>query len=144
MIINIILCTLILKNKTFISFIINILIGILFSFPVFSAQGTAQNCINSNEEYYFSVNQSETFSVSDCILYPEKQPCKYNLSDAFPSKLFKTNLSAGNKNDHLSDHSLQLFKDFNRRYFLSDFIFKNPCYVNLSYLKDLKTTKMLC
>ncbi|MCB0728453.1 MAG: hypothetical protein KDD00_13390 [Ignavibacteriae bacterium] len=133
-----------MKNKTFISFLINILIGILFSFPVFSAQGSIENYINSNEEYYVTVNQSESFSVSESTFLPSRQFNFYHLSDSHSSKYLKTNLTAGNKDNHLSDFSLQLYKDLNRKYFLSDFILKNPCYVNLSYLKDLKTTKMLC
>ena len=111
-----------MKNKTSISFLINILVGILFSFPVFSAQGNAEHYINSHE-YYFINN---------------------HLSDALLSKLFKKNLTTCEKDDNSNDLSQRLLKDQFREYFLSDIFFKNPDFVNLSYLKELKTTKMLC
>lgn len=133
-----------MKNKTYISFLINILVGILFSFPVFSAQGSIENCINSNNKEYYSVNQSDTFSESDYYFYSANHLSNYNLSDALPSKLFKTKLTAGKKEKHLSDFSPLFLKDHDRHYYLSNIVFNYSLYVNLSYLKELKTTKMLC
>ena len=109
-----------MKNKTSISFLINILVGILFSFPVFSAQGNAEHYINSHEYYFISASQTESLNI------------------------FKKNLTTCEKDDNSNDLSQRLLKDQFREYFLSDIFFKNPDFVNLSYLKELKTTKMLC
>ena len=133
-----------MKNKTSISFLINILVGILFSFPVFSAQGNAEHYINSHEYYFISASQTESLNISDCKIKPVYHFSNNQLSDALLSILFKKNLTTCEKDDNSNDLSQRLLKDQFREYFLSDIFFKNPDFVNLSYLKELKTTKMLC
>lgn len=133
-----------MKNKTVISFLVNLLIGIIFSFPVFSSHISLEDYINSNQEYAVSDNNSGTVSVSDFNFYTAKHFNIHHLSDALPAKLFKTHLTTGNKVNHFSDFTPVLLRNQHREYFLSDIYFTNSHFVNLSYLKELKTTKMLC
>ena len=133
-----------MKNKNFISFLVNILIGIIFSFPVFSSNISLEDYVNSNQGYVVSDNNSGNLSVSDFNFYTAKHFNIHHLSDALPAKLFKSNLTTGNKVNHFSDFTPIHLKNQFREYLLSDIYFTNSHFVNLSYLKELKTTKMLC
>ena len=133
-----------MKNKTFISFLVNLLIGIIFSFPVFSSQNSLEDFINSNQDYVVCESVSETISFTDFYFYTAIHFNNHHLTDALPAKLFKSNLTTGNKVNHFSDSTPSLIKNQHRVSSLTDIQYANSCFVNLSYLKELKTTKMLC
>ena len=133
-----------MKNKTFISFLVNLLIGIIFSFPVFSSQNSLEDFINSNQDYDVCESVSGTSSFTDFNFYTAIHFKNHHLTDALPAKLFKSNLTTGNKVNHFSDSTPSLIKNQHRVYSLTDIQYANSCFVNLSYLKELKTTKMLC
>lgn len=133
-----------LKNNIFTSVIVNVLIGILFSFPVYSEQVNMEKYAYSNTESYNSEIQPESFTESYNFLYSSRCFNSHLLIDALPSKLYKTNLTTGNKKNLLNGYTLHFLEKPFRNFILSDLNQINSEHSNLSYLKELKTTKMLC
>ena len=133
-----------LKNKTFISFCINLLIGLLFSFPVFSAQSNVVSVNISKSECSVIENEcgfkgsSENISNSD-ISFPKDKEIKTS-----QAKLTKKNYIPGNKDNSKSNSSPPGFREQFNIELLNNCLYSNPDHVNLTYLKDLRTTKMLC
>ncbi len=134
----------ILKNKTFISFCINLLIGLLFSFPVFSAQSnvsyiniTKSECSIIENEYGFK-GSSENISNSD-ISFPKDRVLKSS-----ETKLSKKNYTPGNKDNSKTSSSPPGFREQFNIEQTNSCLYSNPDFVNLTFLKDLRTTKMLC
>ena len=133
-----------LKNKTFISFCINLLVGILFSFPVFSAQGNFA---------YFNITKNECSVIESDFGFKNISESTGNSGKTFPvERSFKIT-----KNDHINKNYTPGNKDNSQKGysppgFREQFIieltqnnsYQNPVFVNLTYLKDLRTTKMLC
>lgn len=133
-----------LKNRIFISFTVNLLIGILFSFPVFSSQLNVQSNVIS--KYTSNITESET-----CVA--EISDNNFNTSVIFPGNkatifsktvFIKKNSSPGNKDNTKISSSPFGFREHNALEVLSKSNNLNFTFVNLSYLKDLKTTRMLC
>ena len=133
-----------LKNKTFISFCINLLIGILFSFPVFSAQSNV-NLINLSKcECSIIDNESCLNSISDNISNPAIAFPEQTIKKVSGSELSKKNYIPGNKHNSQLNFSPpgtkeQLIPDLTQN--CSNL---HTTFVNLTYLKELRTTKMLC
>ena len=133
-----------LKNKTFISFCINLLVGILFSFPVFSAQGNIA---------YFNITKNECNVIESDFGFKNISESTGNSGITFPedrsNNISKDNLSNKNHTPGNKDNSQ---KGYSPPGFREQFIieltqfnsYTNPVHVNLTYLKDLRTTKMLC
>ena len=129
-----------LKNKNIIHLCINSLIGLLFIFPVFSAQNidlnerdselscnsqsiTCISNINDNSEKFLPVNKSPEYFHLISFSKKFKYTSKYKFS---------------------LNHSPPDFKEFIGTETSSNNFYLESTYVNLSYLKDLKITKMLC
>lgn len=133
-----------MKNKTFISFCINLLVGILFSFPVFSAQGNIA---------YFNITKNECNVIESDFGFKNISESTGNSGKTFPDdgsfKITKYNLSNKNHTPGNKDNSQKIFSmpGF-REQFIIELAqinsYQNPFFVNLTYLKDLRTTKMLC
>ena len=133
-----------LKNKTFISFCINLLIGILFSFPVFSAQGNI---------VYFNITKNECNVIENDFGFKNISESTGNSGITFPedrsNNISKDNLSnknhtPGNKDNSQKGYSPPGFREQFTIDLTQNTIYTNPFFVNLTYLKDLRTTKMLC
>lgn len=133
-----------MKNKTFISFCINLLIGLLFSFPVFSAQGNVNTVNIAKSECNIIENESgfkgssENISNSD-ISFPKDRILKTS-----EKELSKKNSIPGNKDNSITGSSPPGYREQLNIEQLHFSLYFNPNFVNLSYLKDLRTTKMLC
>ena len=132
-----------MKNKTFISFCINVLVGILFSYPVFSSQDySCDFTINSEESCEF-VNETGCINISyvngsSTKYYPKSE---FDISSQYK---FPGNCSSGNKDKTKVEYSPPCFNEnLTYKFFKSQFCL-NPVFVNLAYLKDLRITKMLC
>lgn len=135
-----------LKNKTLISFCINLLIGILFSFPVFSGQTGVQSVIYTEQEYQILHGELTTFSTNSdnsnatSKLYSEDTQIK--IHNPIVNK--KNNLSGSNndKSDfYITDPCYCNLYSYNSKLCCNNLY---PTFVNISYLKDLRNTKMLC
>lgn len=133
-----------MKNKSFISFFVNLLIGILFSIPCFSVQSIFENQSYILLEYQFQIKEFELNSISNSKEQDVKFYLKYKLykflhvnfdkkvydgSNNEETRIFLS--SKGFKGKLNSDNYFQLNKE-------------KLTYVNLSYLKELRTIKMLC
>lgn len=133
-----------MKNKTFISFCINLLVGILFSFPVFSAQGNIA---------YFNITKNECNVIESDFGFKNISESTGNSGKTFPEdrsyRITKYDLNCKNHTPGNKDNSQ---KGYSPPGFREQFIieltqfnsYTNPVHVNLTYLKDLRTTKMLC
>ncbi len=135
-----------MKNRIFISFLINILIGILFSFPVFSMNLNVQANSISKFEKRICENDIIVKNVSDNIY-------SYNTSIIFPkvsennfikTKRVKKGSSPGNRDKTKINSALPEFRKSLSTGILPCISNLNPTFVNLSYLKYLRITKMLC
>ena len=133
-----------MKNKTFISFCINLLVGILFSFPVFSAQGNiayfniTKNECNVIESDFGFKNISES-SGNSGRTFPVERSIKITKND-----LSNKNYTPGNKDNSQNGYSPPGFREQFIIELTQNISYSNPVFVNLTYLKDLRTTKMLC
>lgn len=131
-----------MKNKTIISFCINVLVGMLFTFPVFSADNLL-NTVSSKKEFTISGNKLCINNISDSRNKSKKE---------FPEN--KTDLkNSSPKNNHAISSSIYLFHSSPIvQYFYHIFSdltlpFKknlHPDFTDISYLTELKITKMLC
>ena len=133
-----------LKNKTFISFCINLLVGILFSFPVFSAQGNivyfniTKNECNVIESDFGFKNISESTGNSG-ITFPVERSLKISKNDHS-----NKNYTPCNNDNSQKGYSPPGFREQFIIELTQNISYPNPVFVNLTYLKDLRTTKMLC
>ncbi|MBK8549742.1 MAG: hypothetical protein IPL53_01270 [Ignavibacteria bacterium] len=131
-----------MKNKTVISFCINILVGVLFSFPVFSTQSNNNILYPDKSEFNIQdVKDSQQITNvpgSSSKYYPESTK-----NSIYQYKFFG-NSNSGNKEKTEFKQSNTRFKEFFKLNIFLSLIYLNPIFVNLSYLKDLRTTKMLC
>ena len=133
-----------MKNKTFISFCVNLLIGLLFSFPVFSAQSSvvtvnivkSECSIIENEDGF----KGSTGSISNSdVSFPKDRVLKTSNPG-----LNKKNYVPGNKDNSKTNLSPPGFREQYIVEQTTGCFYSNPDFVNLTYLKDLRTTKMLC
>ncbi|MEO8664164.1 MAG: hypothetical protein ABI462_01605 [Ignavibacteria bacterium] len=129
-----------MKNRTFISFCINLLIGILFSFPVFSYQNNVNTSL-SDCEILSTGHSYENSVINDGSenLIPQSKIVKHS-----HTRIIKRNYFAGDKDNTKENFCSPCFIEL---------VFENntsvaqkhyPFFVNLSYLKELRTTRMLC
>ncbi|MDQ3019587.1 MAG: hypothetical protein M3R36_03310 [Bacteroidota bacterium] len=133
-----------MKNKTLISFLINLLVGIIFSFPVFSVQLFAHGDFTSNIEIVVCNDERTLEIVSDFGHVAAKLFPKEKLN-SFPNpKLFKKNNSPGNTDNTRIISFPPGFREFTSSEISTTIQNLTYTFVNLSYLKDLKITKMLC
>ncbi len=128
-----------LKNKFFISLCLNILIGILFSFPSFSASNTeaadfSQKCFDNS----VICNGRKCISNNTQIFFPKIDAPKIILKAFTLSK----NLSV--KNHKLLNFFGKYIFDITNLEVLNSKKNLSLTFVNISYLKFLKTIKMLC
>jgi len=128
-----------LKNKSFISLCVNILIGILFSFPSFSASNTkaadySQKCFENS----VICNGRKCISNNTQIFFPKIDAPKIILKKFTLSK----NLSV--KNYKLLNFFGKYIFDITDIEVLNFKTNLNLTFVNISYLKFLRTIKMLC
>jgi len=131
-----------MKNKAIISFCINILVGILFTFPLFSAHNISIS-VSSKKELTISGNEFCINSISDSRdrskkEFPESKTTLMNSS-------VKKNYAI--KKSIIPFHSPPITKYFYHIY--SDLTFSyrknlHPNFTDISYLTELKITKMLC
>ncbi|MEO8209960.1 MAG: hypothetical protein ABI840_05335 [bacterium] len=133
-----------MKNKIVISFLINLLVGIIFSFPIFSVQLFAQGDCISNIECMVSNDEAGSNILSDFVDNAVKHFPKHKLNNHPPPKLFKKSSSPGNIDNTKINSSPPGFKEYASPEILSNKQNFTFTFVNLSYLKDLKITKMLC
>ena len=135
-----------MKNRILISFCINILIGILFSFPVFPVHSSYSDLSNSGSGSEFRISGDEPEIKSISVLtgntfnfYPEDNFVKiHRVKDV--KKPFTTGNKGKSGTSTLQHHlKYYFFNDLSSN--LKDRVHS---FVNLAYLKDLKTTKMLC
>lgn len=129
-----------MKNKALISFCINILVGLLFSFPVFSAQNISN--IKLANEISISCNELCINHVAGSNHKLKKEYPKFlNLSETESVKKI-----SHYKNSYPAHSSPQVEYYFNQYYDLTSSFnaYINSTYVDLSYLTELEVTKMLC
>lgn len=129
-----------LRNKPYISFCVHLLIGILFSFPVFSTQGSVDHDPSASTQYTIA---------DDCqagyISYAEDQTgSAIQFSKSSPKKSFDHQYFPGDKHNTSIDLNYQWHNELSSRIIAADLKYHNSGFVNISYLKDLRTTKMLC
>lgn len=132
----------ILKNRILISFFINLLVGILFSFPVFSAQSNASVSYQIQSEFFVEeeIILSNDFQIVGNTAIDYSKDLPVNISR---NKIIKRNLISGNK-ENTKNSSPPNPVYFNILISSSTYINLNSTFVNLSFLKELRTTKMLC
>jgi len=130
-----------LKNKALISFSVNLLIGIIFSFPVLTASSGVSAYLASPEAFESAVNVIDVDQNVPVFvkLLNSEEPAKLNTC-----KTETRNRISGNKNNSKYVSEGLVRSRFEYPLFISDFITKHLSFVNLSYLKELRTTKMLC
>ncbi|MEO6695856.1 MAG: hypothetical protein ABIY50_13210 [Ignavibacteria bacterium] len=129
-----------MKNKAITSFCINLLVGLLFCFPVFSAQHNST--INFASEVSISCNELWINHVADSNHKLKKEfPKSYNLvkSKSAPKKAF-------DKKSFTAQHSPHVKYYINHYSDLASLFKKhlNSFYVNQSLLTELEVTKMRC
>jgi len=127
-----------MKNKALISFCINILVALLFCFPVFSAEVLSKI---SAKEVNVSCNELCINKIAD-----SKDKLKKDFPKSF--KPLKGSVKYYNPfNNSFPAHASLPVRHFYHLYSDLTFPFKKflfPDFADLSYLRELKVTKMLC
>lgn len=133
-----------MKNNNFISFVINILIGIIFCFPVFNINNYEYN---SADEINHAAIVSNHTSYADITVLLGTSP-QFFSGDKFykvhDNKIYQNDLLRGDeKNSGLL--SFGSLSNYQNHFQISSFTkFRNNPFTDLSYLKELRNTKMLC
>lgn len=134
-----------LKNQTLISFCINLLIGILFSFPVFSEQTGVHSVIYTEQDYQILYDELTSCSTDSDIYEITSKLCNEDTQIKISNPLVnkKNNFSGSNTDKSDLYTTGPCYCNF---YSNTKTICNNlyPTFVNISYLKDLRNTKMLC
>ena len=129
-----------MKNKALISFCINILVGLLFCFPVFSAEVISKIRYS---EVNVSCNELYINNIAD-----SKDKLKKKFPKSFnPQKRESVKENFKSFNSSFQNHSSPTFNHFYHIYSDLTLPFKkylNPYFIDLSYLTELEVTKMLC
>lgn len=136
-----------LRNKAFISTIVNLLIGILFSFPIFSEQANAEVnlnlkkdniCVSISPDHSSNLVKGDGFFSSSNFCIPSK---KIITSSDNPAQ---KNYNPGNKDNSKVSFCGSIRKESG----FTELVSENNCpgftFVNLSQLKNLRVTKMRC
>lgn len=130
-----------MKNKKLISFCIHLLIGIIFSFPVITAESNAMfDCSSDLMIIEQGDNVSCDLFLGDVLLQYHSK-AEYCISE---KKFFSNNHTDGNSGSSTPDYLTAQFCNFYHCNSIQLVRNLNHTFVDLSYLKDLKTTKMLC
>ncbi|MEO8446109.1 MAG: hypothetical protein ABI528_01370 [bacterium] len=135
-----------MKNKTLISFCINLLIGILFSFPVFSQQTGVHSVIYTEQDYQILYNELTSCSTDSDIYKATSLLCIEDTQIKIQNPIVnKKNNFSGSNNDksdfYIAGQSYCNIYSHNSKLCCNNLY---PTFVNISYLKDLRNTKMLC
>ena len=132
-----------MKNNSLISFRINVLVGLLFCFPVFSAEASIVISISKKESFLSCNEISNNDNAGSRNKFKIDLPIWKKLireQTASENISFNKNLSYHSRDDSSLYCYYELFSDLT-------FHFKKilkPVFVNISFLKELKTIKMLC
>ena len=132
-----------MKNNNFISFVINILIGIIFCFPVFNINNYVYH---SPEEIYNAAIASNQTSYADITVIIGTSPQFFSgdkFYKVYENKIYQNDLLSGDENNSFLITSC-LANDQNHSHLSSIANFQNNPFTDLSYLKELRNTKMLC
>lgn len=133
-----------MKNNNFISFVINILIGILFCFPVFNINNYVYHSADEIDNAAVAANQT---SYADITVLLGTSP-QFFPGDKFykvhDNKIYQNDLLSGDVKNSGNITFGNSAKTFNITISTSYIKFRNHPFTDLSYLKELRNTKMLC
>jgi len=133
-----------LKNNNFISFVINILIGIIFCFPVFNINNYV---FHSAEEINNAVIASNQTSYADITVLLGTSP-QFFSGDKFykvhENKIYQNDLLSGDEKNSGNTAFGNSANIQNNTLSTSYTKFQKNPFTDLSYLKELRNTKMLC
>jgi len=133
-----------LKNKILISFVVNVLIGILFCFPVFNINKYNSQAGDDINNTVISSNQTSFADISVIVGTSPQFFSGDNFYRIIESKIYQNDFDKGNNfNSGLFSSDIQSIIQDQFHIFSSTLIRKNPL-TDVSYLKELRNTKMLC
>ena len=133
-----------MKNNNFISFVINILIGIIFCFPVFNINNYEYNSADEINNAAVAANQTSYADISVIVGTSTQFFSGDKFYKVHENKIYQNDLLSGDEKNSgniafgnsANIHNNTLSTSFTK--------FRNNPFTNLSYLKELRNTKMLC
>ena len=127
-------------NKFIISICINVLVGILFAFPVFSAHNIS-NFANSKKEQISLRSQICIDNFSRKGIKTGKNHFKKDYIKLFSAKKYQAGkVTVENFSPAIINYFHQFYSDLTITFKKNLF----PLYINIAFLTELKIIKMLC
>lgn len=132
----------VLKSKVQISFWVNLLVGLIFSFPVLAASAGNSGYLLSNDKSAAAITIME--SCQDGLVFVKGLNAEEPLKLASSKTEKKSSVTGSNngkskyisvKHDNRKSENLILFPEHAS---------SNSTFVDLSFLKELRTIRMLC